>query len=487
MEEPRMARRNREHPGLLRVLACCLALLSSGAGAPLGAQTGPEEPLELSLSLSAASIEAGDALSLVLLVRHPNPTEVAVFPGRFPDAVVVEKIRTEPRSLPSPSGAEERWTRVEYSLRVNEAGTFTLGPFGVSAAGKTAVAAPVTVVAEARRIGEVSARSLSWSGVPERAVQGLPFVCSLVVSGFVPADEAAAQAPEDAVFEALPVSASDRQAGVVARFRVTALGSRTLTLPGASIADRAGGRVAAPPVRIPLDAAGTTPGGAPADGVQVPAVESPTARPTVPADLGSLGAALVSPIAAAFHSRALAQARAAWLARDYVSALAALRAAERDSILGPALGPLRRAAERVLSLSDATAEPWIPLPLAAAAAVCGILSGLLAFSAVRGGRRLFSSAVTTGRRRRFIGSIAACVVFLGVAVGISVSRLAAPRGVVLSACESFRVPESGSAKSASFSEGQAARELARAGGNWLYVETGDGRFGWVEAVHARRY
>lgn len=485
MEESGMESRVREHPGLLRPLVCCLALLS--AGAALGAQAGPEEPLEVSLELSAASVEAGGSATLSLLVRHPNPTEVAVFPGRFPDAVVVQRIRTEPRSLPSPSGAEERWTRVEYSLRILEAGTFTLGPFGISAAGRTAVAGPVTIVSAPGRAEAAPLRTLSWSGVPERARPGVPFECSLVASGFVPAEEAEAPAPEDAVFESLPVSDPDRQGGVVARFRVTALGARSLTLPEASVADRAGGRVAARPVSVPLNAPAGAAEGLSAEGPQGPSPQVRTADPSsVPADLAEILAGRIPRAVAAIHRRALADASAAWVVRDYVSALAVLRAAERDSVLGPALAPARRAAERSLSLSDATAEPWAPGTLAVGAAVCGLLAGLVALFAVRGKRRFFSSDVTSAHRRRFFASTAACAAFLSLAAAIAFTRLTAAPGVVLSACGSYRVPDPGSAKSASFAEGQAARELARAG-DWLYVETGDGRFGWIEAVRARRY
>jgi len=485
MEESGMESRGRGHPGLLRTLVFCLALLS--AGAPLGAQTGPEEPLEVSLELSASSVEAGGSVTLSLLVRHPNPTEVAVFPGRFPAAVVVQRIRTEPRSLPAPSGAEERWTRVEYSLRVLEAGTFVLGPFGISAAGNTAVAAPVTIVAAPGRAETAPLRTLVWTGIPARARPGVPFECSLVASGFVPAENAEAPAPEDAVFEPLPISSQDRQGGVVARFRVTPLGSRNLTLPEASIADRAGGRVAARPVSLPLDASDGGPIASLAEGP--PDQRSPARRADpafVPDDLAEVLAERIPRFVASIHRRSLTEASAAWSVRDYVSALSVLRAAERDSVLGPALASARRAAERTLSLSDATAEPWTPLALAAGAAACGLLAGIAALSAIRGKGRLFSSDVTSAHRRRFISSIAACAVFLSIAAVVAFTRLTAAPGVVLSACESYRVPDPESARSASFAEGQAARELARAG-DWLYVETGDGRFGWIEAFRARHY
>jgi hypothetical protein len=100
------------------------------------------------------------------------------------------------------------------------------------------------------------------------------------------------------------------------------------------------------------------------------------------------------------------------------------------------------------------------------------------------------SIVTSTRRRRFTVVCVAAAIALLASSRLAYAASSAGERVILSACRALRVPDPASAPSAEFAEGQAARASARTGkgqDGWLFIELDDGRSGWIEAVHARRY
>ena len=487
MEKPRMANRFRKQSGLLRTAIrgtmLCFALLS----ATVYAESGPDEPLSVILSRSPDQPIVGGLLSITLLVDHPRPADVEVTPPPFPGGLALTRTKKEPKSLPGGGPTGKRWTSVEYEFTVASSGEYRIGPFVVQAAGKSASTAPMAVAVSAAAPVRAQ-RTLAWTGTPEKAPIGEPFELSLIVSGG-PAPDAARPVvaiPENAIFGSLPVSDADLREGKVARFRVTLLDGpalhiapATLRLPDGSMLKTAALSVPASALRVPAEApkksAGPTERRAAVKAAGVTEVAFPESRQ--PRLLRS------------WLERLYAPAREHWDRRDYVAALAVLRAAERDAALGFEVREVRKKAETALGLFPSLEEPYAPfLPLLSLALISAAVAALFGVPLLA--RILRRDFVTSVFRRRFIVVLVAVSIF-GLAVGrLLFAAVGAREGVILSSCRAFRVPDPAAAGSADFAEGQAGRARASTGegdGSWLYVELEDGRSGWIEAVHARRY
>lgn len=481
-----MARRFREHAGLLRRTLCAAAALLALAAAA-AAESGPEEALAVAVSSAPEEPAADGPFTLTLLVGHPSPAEVVVQAPAFPASFRLERTRVEPRLLPGSGGRDERWTAVEYAFRLTAPGEFRLGRFSVRAAEKRAATEELVVRVSGGEPLPAPA-SLRWEGVPAALRVGEAAELALVLSGAIAeaGTQAAVAVPENAVFRALPVPEADRRRGTVARFRLTPLESGAFRLPEASL--RAGGAVLRAPSRtVPVSAAG-----APAGKTAVPAAAA-ARRSVRAAAVPSAAFPEASPAVPRLLRPALdgvlGIARDSWNLGDRVSSLAVLRAAERDSSLGLLVRPVRKAAEAALGLAPGRDEPFAPftalaalLAVSLAAALGGALSLLPGLLKGRG--------VTSSARRRFtlVGVAAALALLSAGRLLYAGSR--AGESVVLSDCSSLRVPDPASARSAAFSAGQSARVAVRAAdeaGEWLFVEAEDGRSGWVRSADARRY
>lgn len=481
-----MASRFREYAGLLKIAALSALLCLLPAPAELRAESGPEEPLSVVLARSPDQAVSGGSLAITLYVDHPKPAEVAIEPPAFPSAFILERTKVEPRSLPGTGSTGKRWTAVEYVFTVVAAGAHRIGPFVIRAGGKRAATEPLTIPVEDSAPANIP-KTLYWKGAPAAVTVGEPFELSLILSG------AAAESPrpevsipENAIFSKLPLSAEDLRAGTAARFRVTLLDSSPFRLPPATLRLPDGTILASAPLALPVSAARVPAEGAKpsskAGGPPVPKQKPAAAPPAFPrTPYPRLYRPWLEPVYSA--------ARSHWERREYASALAVLRAAERDSPLGFSVRAVRKGAEEALGLVPVHDERYAPfVPLAAIAITGAALAAL--FGAPLAAAALKRKLVTSARRRRFI------IVFLAASISALASfRLlyaaaGARENVILSACSAFRVPDPISARSAEFAEGQAGRSRASIGdgkSGWMYVELEDGRSGWIEAVRARRY
>jgi hypothetical protein len=181
------------------------------------------------------------------------------------------------------------------------------------------------------------------------------------------------------------------------------------------------------------------------------------------------------------YRTAAGKARTLWEGGHKAEALAGLRRDERDLLAGYTLLPLRRAAEKALGLELTEDEKWRPLkPLICISLGSGILLILLGLLRVCVKQR----SVTFGPSWGYKSIVLLLIVTLsgglyGLGSGL-IDRGFSGVGVsgVLRACTVYRVPDPQGAVSAYWEEGRPVRIRSRAG-NWAYVETFDGKAGWV--------
>ncbi len=486
-----MASRFPGYAGLLSKAAPLLLLAALAAlPSPAPAESADGEGLSLILSQSPDAPVVGRSFILTLLVSHPNPAEVRVDAPPFPPALSLDRVKSAPRSVPGMPGESERWTAVEYAFTVKAPGPFVIGPFEVSAAGRRAETGTVSAAA-ALPPGPADPPSLEWvvEAAERRALEaGSAAELRLHLSGAAAAPDLRpdTDVPEDSIFEALPLDPPMRAAGIVGSFRLTPLRKGPLRLPAASLELPDGRILRARPLSFEISSGASGSKSVSGTGGKAASSVKSLSRGPV-ADFPS--APMYPPVLSVSIARDLDAARRAWETGDYVSALATLRAAERDRVAGPVVRGVRIGAERVLALGPSEDEPYAPraallaLALSFLAAALGSAFALL-LDALRGKR------VTSRRRRRLAFMAAALISAALCASWLFYARTRASGHVVLGRCFSLRVPDPGSARSASFSEGQSARVSARAvsgGAEWLYIETTDGRSGWIDASRARGY
>jgi hypothetical protein len=423
--------------------------------------------------------------------------------------VAVSLVRSEPELVPGVSGTE-RWTRLEYQFDLREAGYFRLGSFSIEAGGRSAETAALDLTVLPAAVAQAEP-VLYWSGVPASFSAGTPCILELRASGVNLQDESAVEVdvPENVLLESLkPDEGAVRMNGsalVVARFRLTPLAAGLLRLPQASIRTATGDRVGIRPTElsrtyrvgvassIPADRRGanaTTSGESrPGD----PGMGNPERLPEEPGFPEPGFPSFLPSFMRASAEAAVAESRQAWERQDYPTALSILRKAERDTFAGWTLRPLRTGLERVLGLPVNLGEPYAPrVPLMALAIGAALVALVAMFFPLRkrftgrGAGQAKKDSVTIFRSRGFlVASLCACIA-LASGMRLAYTDFVAGQRVVLQSCTAFRVPDPQAVQVASFADGECVRSSARAG-SWLYVESMDGRAGWIDSGCARKY
>ncbi|GHT78746.1 hypothetical protein FACS1894130_05880 [Spirochaetia bacterium] len=356
---------------------------------------------------------------------------------------------------------------------------------------------------------------------------------SLPVPTFPPLDSTTAAAsyhpllPENAIIEVFPpespgtrgVPGSDPQ--VLLRLRVIPLGGSRLIIKPAELilGDQS---LPVPGLEIPiLPAPAFVPArdAAPASsGITAPETltSDPVSAPLSPFPYSN-SAAVFYPFRPGYEN-ALNTARTLWSSGQAAGALALLRQSERDLLSGPALAATRRSAEALLQLGPTRDEPWRPrvLYLAGSFLTTLALVILLLRTKFHGifRRRSLTQIPSPGPRkstfpvtfRGFWGSGIVIVMlilltslgFYGFIEGtprVGPNQPPTPRyrpvkgrAVVLRAGDAYRVPHAGGVSDflssdilsaeVRFREGEAAR-IREAAEDWVYVETLEGKAGWM--------
>jgi hypothetical protein len=449
----------------------------------LEAQAEPGDGLTLVVSTFPEAPRAEETWTVTILADYPHPEDMTVSLPELPPSLVLEQVRKEPRY----TNRDERWTVCEMRFRFRRGGEAILPPIEVRVPGYTARTESLRVYAVGTAPGErpleESVRLIRECD-PPRAIAGEAAQIVLRLSGpdqtplsAVVSFPSRMDIPENALLEALPLSESDREGGVLFRWRLIPLAGPTVYLAPLDIRYE-GTVVTVPALAIPVlpernaaaipDApAGPVSGAEAAPGDDGPLENTPIPFPDLPAGVFFL-----------FrhdYEEAAESARTLWEGGLRAEAIASLRRAERDSSAGPALIPLRRALEAALFPGLTADEQWRPRTLLralCAGSLTLLLTAVLAFLFRR------KSAVTSGLSWGYksIG------ITLLIILGLSIYALAgAPHtGGVLRAAEGYRLPEETGPGWVRFSEGQSAAVHSRVK-DWVYVETPDGKAGWVSA------
>jgi len=506
---------------LSTVFALCLIgfMIPSILVAQTGFVAELEESFRVILSITPDTLVSGGNLMVTILVEYPQASEVSCVPPAIPRGLALRGVRVEPELVPGVSGAE-RWTRVEYQFDLREAGNYFLDSFSLVAGDKRARTAPINLAVFPASTARAEP-ALYWSGVPASFFAGIPVILELRASGLVPQDEPVIEVdvPENALLESLiPETGGSRMDGsvlVVARFRLTPLSAGLIRLPQASIRTADGEPLWVRPSQL---ASAYRVGPATTE-----AVVGRTARLATAKESNSVTQAGKSAIQEepAFPVLALpgflpdfirisagaevSVSRQFWERHEYPPALANLRRAERDTLAGWTLKPLRAEMEKALGLPasfDETHAPRVPLlVLGSMALFLSVVAGFLSLRRRYVGETMdkvtgkkpdneltgdIKDSVTIFRFRGFfVASVCACVALVSFG-RLSYSGIVSGQMVVLSSCTAFRVPDPHSVQSAFFADGECVRSGSRAG-TWLYVESIDGRAGWIDSGFAGKY
>ena len=473
------------------------------AGNAVGNTAGEEvqPPLEVRIETSSANPMINNPWSLFVLVNHPSPQEVNVKAPRFPPSLVLERVRTETRTIEG-----NRWTRVEFLFTPQRVGGVTIQPFEVTVPGRQAVTGETNVRfrEDTRTVKRYDPR-FRWVTPTPSVPSGERGEIFLDLSGWDPAKNPPlgifrGKTPQNAILEEkTPASAGDG----VYRYAIT-----FIPLEGSSVAlgplsfQAEGFSLTVPALKIPV-----LPPPAPADQEKTMGEENPGAsiqtegspQDEIPPQPFPESEEKIFPLFREEYYRIAAGVRTLWDENQRTQALAEIRRNERDSLAGPFLVPLRREMEQALGLAYTDDERWRPLKIPL---LIWVIFGFLILS---GGVFLFvfhprlrihrdaasrnndeGKSVTSRRRGGFrtvivlVFSVMLVLIFLEESVGnFVVNRLTPPgKTAVLERTPAYRVPDLKGAVNAWFGEGQPVI-VGDYEGDWCYAESSDGRSGWV--------
>ncbi|MDR3171711.1 MAG: hypothetical protein LBU17_08825 [Treponema sp.] len=463
------------------------------------AQTDEDIPfVEIQISPEDPVLNAEWTVSLV--VDHPVPAEVVVRAPALPNTLALQRVRTEGRIMARNSPAGRllvRITVIEFLFFPHSTGMVRLDPFEVITPDKRVQTKAITRYIR----GNTGQRYLTftWEPIPPSLHIGEPWELSLRCSNWDPEQPLPEtsvflpELPEQAIVEARPLG--DREGGIVLCLEVIPLETTlfilkprqlqyedlTLDVPGISIpvipASAAEGEQTADVALLPEEAP-LSPG----------LDHEPVAPIPFPEQSRSSG---VFPLFRSDYERTLRQARSLWDQGQRAEALAELRRNERDSAVGPALVPLRREAEQRLGLAFTDDEPWRPrfLLLLLCLGSLGLVLVIMAPPLIRYYQvPAPKKAVTSSLSRGYKGILIILMVILGVTFyGLTERKITQgfrsgygsdAGSAVLQATAAYRVPDGGGVVSAYFDEGQPVI-IHSVSDSWVYVNSFDGRAGWV--------
>ena len=464
------------------------------------------QPIELRVETNPDNPTVGNPWSVTILVNHPRPDEVNVETPDFPASLALERIRTDTRTISSGAGGPiERWTRVEFLFIPRRAETVRLASFEVRIGRRRALTDAMNV----RVQGDTTARydpRFRWVASPAGIRLGETAEITLELANWdparrVPVDFFRGRAPVNAILEETSPERIDTGAY---RYRIV-----LIPLDGPSVRLQAFSfftetyTLNVPEINLAI---------LPARQAALTPAESENSQNDIPSELFSENSAAALPFPQAReevfsllgneYREIIAGVEALWEANRWAEALAEIRKNERDSLAGPSLVSLRREMETGLGFGVTEDERWRPfgVSLVSLAVVLVVLVFVGVFLVALHLYRRENMAmqqdrnVTFRKRYGFIVLIAG-VFILGLVFVLPegsegifpVANSARPgRIAVLKRTQSYRVPDYKGAVNDWFSEGQPVT-VGDFSGDWCFVETLDGRSGWVERASVINY
>jgi hypothetical protein len=420
-----------------------------------------------------------------LLVDYPVSRAITVHPPPLPGTLTLESIRTRPhRTGPDPESGKAQ-TMVEFWFMPHRVGTLTLGSFEVITPDKRRVTEPRSWYIQGEEKREYRP-VCSWVNPPKSLRTGERGIAVLRLMDWDPKKPWPDAAlflkglPEGALLEAEPLSPHDKEQGIVLRLGIIPLKGPEFTLKPARVVHE-GFSLEIPEFRVQI-----TPS-------VYPSSPNPTAADTPPPvaaspDTSNLPFPLAAPKVFSWfrfdYEQALHLIKSLWNQGKIAEALGEMRRNERENLAGPCFGLLRREAEQTLGLPLTQDEPWRPLKLyrLLLSLSLGLLVLVLIAVLFRAGcikHGFVTSRVFQGYKsiRILLLLGVGLLIFALVGLGAFHRGKATGQGVLRTAL-AYRVPEEGGGVSASFSEGQPV-QIRAVSDFWVYVESFDGRRGWV--------
>jgi hypothetical protein len=478
---------------LLLILASYLAAQeveqkdgSEGMATGLGVSVEVSDPA-LGMTAYPESPQVHTTWIVALVVDHPAPGEVTVQHPPLPESLTVESIRTRPHQARHSLESRKVQTMVEFWFIPRQAGPLTLGAFEVHTPDTRYLTEPSSWYIQGETKKEYHP-VCSWLRPPTSLRIGEGGKAFLQLKDWDPrkpwpeTELFLKELPEGALLEAEPLSPQDRDQGLVLRLGIIPLEGTAFTLKSRRILHE-GLSIEIPELRIPL-----FPG-------TVPPSPSPTIRDRPPAAPGPKEWSLPLPRTApprlpwlqGDYEQALQRIQILWNQGKIPEALGEMRRNERENLAGPSFALLRREAEQGLGITLTQDEPWMPRKLYYI--LLGLSLGIFVFTfaavlfrRIRGKRNV-TSRIAQGYKGMVW--ILGTGLLLFALAGLGRLHLAAGQGV-LRAAQAYRVPEEAGMVSASFSEGEPV-QIRSASDFWVYVESFDGRRGWVPQDKLIRY
>ena len=497
-----MAGRNR--PNMAGLLKLKVFVLLFFIAFPLTAQ---DTSLGINTETYPDNPQAGQTWTLTIMVDHPNTQDVIVQAPRLPESIQLERVRSGTWFLGhAVPGSEEDvgssvWTYIEYLFYLRQAGNFTLEPFSVSVGSRSA--ATSRFLLRVADMTDTAARPLPYlrwentfsffiSGIESEIILALhnwdnakPQPRSIfqgrVLERFIMEEQPSIYSTTDAVIRypirIIPLDTLDFSFGPLRTY----IEGETLEIPSLFIPvlENSGA------VRI-IDNVSASKDEALHEALLLDAYVHE--RDHIPFIQSSQD---VFPLFRKAYGNITVKAQDLWEQGLHAQALALVRSKERDTAFGPSFILLRRTMEQAIGLSDTKDENW-SFPYYLSFIIGGLFFVLLfcrmLYRSFRHNNRAVpdESLVTFYPLKGFIhiiikiitAGIGAVLIYAGLA-GFFGNKEAG-RSAVLTYTDAFRVPDSAGAISSQFEEGQAVRILSSAS-SWSFVESADGRSGWVEA------
>jgi hypothetical protein len=284
--------------------------------------------------------------------------------------------------------------------------------------------------------------------------------------------------PEQMILEEQPLSESDQARGIILRLKVIPLGGQRFTLKAFRL-QYEGFNLEVPGLSIPIIP--KTRENPEKQREALTSSHQAEEEPPVVFPFPEI-AAPIFPLFRTDYEQGLASARSFWNEGLIPEALAEMRRNERDNLTGSHFAALRQEAERILGLDLTQDEPWRPRKIALGIFLGSLSLLILTVILPLGKRRLFLSqgkSVTSRLSWGYKSIVIILMVLISSALFVLVRDHGRENGsAVLRATTAYRVPDAAGGASAYFGEGQPV-SIHSVSDAWVYVESFDGRLGWV--------
>lgn len=455
----------------------------------LFSHSGPDEPLVVLTENDPFTPLVDQEWKIIFYVDHPEANNVSVKIPVLPNEYIrLDRVRTEPYLMPSANISGETWTRVEIFFIPLKAGHLILQPFEIITPEKTASTSQMFFRIETVDGAYSTRPELYWDAPSASIHAGQAKELLLRVQNnksqkpFGDSFPVAITIPEKAIIERIPLNAEDRRRNGILRLKIIPLEEGTLTINPVTVEYDALSLVS-PSLRLrviknertAVQASAGLPGEERnyelRDEVSHEETEKPPSYPEYfPFPFKRQYDVIIDNI------------NVLWNSGEKVKALAEIRKAERDLLTGYALRPVRKHFEQKMELGLTEDETYLPILFLCVLSLVFLIVAVILFIKLIFFKKKHGSLFFFS----ILGSIVLVIGITGVLLYTQDSGKSAARQVVLYETEAYRVPEMSGGTSGSFKEGESGiiRSVA---GDWVYIETGSGKAGWVLRDYVIRY